>query len=156
MIKYPVIPSGSGHFTRQCTKKVVGLGLGGKQTADFHEGHSRGEARPRGLLLDHFVKALPVLRRGALSTGELEQSVSNCLIVKLVQKDGRNTRVSQHPNAGADPPPPWAEQTLGQCRHSLLSHKRRHNPLSTLAAKPAQSTLGCTAPKKHQISEGKL
>lgn len=43
--------------------------------------------RPLDSLLDHFVKALPVLRRGALSTGKLEQSVSKCLVVKLFQKE---------------------------------------------------------------------
>lgn len=59
------------------------MGLGSKQTADLHEGGSRGKARPPDSLLDHFVEALPVLRRGALSTGELEESVSNCLVVKL-------------------------------------------------------------------------
>lgn len=42
--------------------------------------------RPPDSLLDHFVEALPVLRRGALSTGELEQPVSKCLVVKLFQK----------------------------------------------------------------------
>lgn len=48
--------------------------------------NSRDKTRPLDSLLDHFVEALPVLRRSALSTGKLEQSVSNGLVVKLSQK----------------------------------------------------------------------
>lgn len=80
------------------------MGLGRKRIADCRGEGSRCEARPSDSLLDHFVEALPVPRRSALSTGELEQLVSNGPVVKLFQKDVRNTRLSRCPHARTQNP----------------------------------------------------
>lgn len=99
------------------------VGPGSKQTVDCCEASSRGEARPPDSLLDHFVETLSVLRRGALSAGELEQSVSNCFVVKLFQKDARNTRFSRCLHSRTQNPTSLCEETLSikgiLCQQSL-------------------------------------
>ena len=67
--------------------------------APDEEGSPRREGPPnlisedgwsRGLghsLPDHFVEALPVLRRGVLATGHLKQSVGNSLVIELFNRE---------------------------------------------------------------------
>lgn len=63
-----------------------------------HPSEDRQSGEPGHSLPDHFVEALPVLRRGVLATGHLKQPVSNSLVVKLFSRE-MPRRPSQPPGA---------------------------------------------------------